>query len=76
MPIELRRTVTRRCADPYNHRGRKLVVSLEPGDVISFREERGRTRFSAPLAKVFQQIVRWNVESQPQKRKRGARCVR
>ena len=73
MPTELRRTVARRCTEPHDHRGKRLIVSLEPGDVISFREERSKNSFSAPLAKVFRQVVRWNVESpKPIKRKRGA----
>lgn len=63
MTTELRRTVCRRCVDPYDHRRKKLIVSLEPGDVISFREERSRKRFLAPLARVFRQILLWNVEA-------------
>lgn len=63
MTTELKKTVTRRCCEPHNHRGKRLVVSLEPGDVICFREERSRHYFSAPLSKVYHQIVRWNIES-------------
>lgn len=70
MPTELRRTVIRRTSEAHDHRGRKLVVALEPGDVISFREIRSKKTFSAPLAKVFRQVVRWNIESQSPKRKR------
>jgi hypothetical protein len=72
MPTELRRTVCRRTATPYDHRGKRLIVALEPGDVISFREERSRARFSAPINRVYQQVLVWNVESQRAlKRKRG-----
>ncbi len=63
MTTELRRTVCRRCVDPYDHRRKKLTVSLELGDVISFREERFRKRFVAPLAKVFRQVLIWNLEA-------------
>lgn len=71
MTTELRRIIERRTVDPYDHRRKRLVVSLEPGDVIGFREERSRTRFSAPLARVFRQVLMWNVEAQRStKRKR------
>jgi len=63
MTTELRSTVTRRCAEPHDHRKKRLVVSLEPGDVISFREERGRKTFSAPLARVYRQVLVWNVDA-------------
>ena len=73
MPTDLRKTVMRRCCEPHDHRGKRLIVALEPGDVISFREERSHNYFSAPLATVFRQVVRWNIESQsPKQRKRGA----
>ncbi len=72
MPTDLRKTVVRRCSEPHDHRGKRLIVALEPGDVISFREERAHDYFSAPLATVFRQVVRWNIESQSPKRKRGA----
>ena len=73
MPTDLRKTVIRRCTEPHDHRGKRLIVALEPGDVISIREERSKKHFSAPLAKVFRQIVRRNLESQsPKRRKRGA----
>ena len=72
MPTDLRKTVVRRCAEPHDYRGKRLIVALEPGDVISFREERSPNHFSAPLSTVFRQVVRWNIESQsPKKRKRG-----
>jgi len=63
MTTELRKTVCRRCVEPYDHRGKKLVVMIEPIDVITFREERSRKRFSAPLARVFRQVLMWNVDA-------------
>ena len=63
MTTELRRPVCRRCVEAYDHRRKKLVVRLEPGDVIGFREERSRFWFSAPLARVYRQVVIWNVDA-------------
>jgi len=61
MPTELRKPVTRRTVDTHGHRRRKLIVRLEPGDIIAFREEKCRAWFTAPLSRVFQQVVAWNV---------------
>ena len=55
--------VTRRTVEPYDHKGRRLVVSLEPGDVISIREERTRSTVSAPLARVYRQMLWWAAEA-------------
>ena len=66
MVTELRRYVLRRTVEAHDYRRRKLVICLEPGDVISLREERCRKWFSAPLSKVYHQIVRWNLESAKQ----------
>lgn len=71
MPIELRKTVTRRTAGAFDHRKRRLIVQFEPGDVLSMKEERTRKWFSAPLTKVYSQIVKWNVLSEkPTKQRR------
>ena len=72
MPTALRHAVVRRCVEAHDHRARRLVVALEPGDVITFREERSRRRFTAPLARVFRQVVLWNLEAEraPKPRRR------
>lgn len=41
-----------------NHRGRRFVVILEPGDVIGFRAERTRKVFYTTLAACFDLAVR------------------
>lgn len=43
-------------------RPRRVVVALLPGDVIEFRQERSRRRYTAPLAKVFASVVWWNAK--------------
>lgn len=53
----VRRTLTR-------HRGRHLVVSLLPGDVIAIRELRGRKDYTLPLAHVFDTAVKAEVAAQ------------
>ena len=76
MPTELRRAVVRKLAQCCDHRRKRLVVALEPGDVISFREERSRKRFSAPLCRVYRAVVLWNVDAERAARKQRRRSAR
>jgi hypothetical protein len=66
---ELRKTVARRTATAYDHHGRRVVVSLEPGDVIALRWERTRTTFRAPIHSVMRTVIRWNVDAERAARK-------
>jgi len=61
---DLRRIIRRRCAEAESGRRRRLVVTLYPGDVIGFREYRGRLEWTASLEAVYQTVVRWNVEAE------------
>ena len=73
MATELRRVVVRKLAQCCDHRRKRLVVALEPGDVITFREERSRKRFSAPLCRVYRAVVLWNVDAERAARKHRRR---
>ena len=64
MVTELRRTIIRRTTGSFDHRKRRLIVRLEPGDVISVKEERCHKWFTAPISRVFHQIVQWNVQAE------------
>ena len=75
MPTELRRVVVRKLAQCCDHRRKRLVVALEPGDVITFREERSRKRFSAPLCRVYRIVVMWNVDAERAARKQQRRTA-
>ena len=57
---DLRKPVKRRTVAP--HRGRRIVVSLLPGDVLSFREERTRREYLLTIAGGFEYAVRLEVE--------------
>ena len=72
---ELRKPVRRRTATPYDHRGQRIVVSLEPGDVIGLRFERTRKTFRAPIKRLMQQVIQWNVDAE-RAAKRAARKAR
>ena len=63
----LRRKVTRETTEDA-WQGRKLVVSLAPGDIIEVREKGRRQTFSAPIAWVARQIIQMNVDAERAKR--------
>ncbi len=69
---DLRKPVRRRTSGVYDHSARRIVVILEPGDVIAMREERGRKLFSASIPRIFRQLIIWNVEAE-RAAKRAAR---
>ena len=52
---DLRKRVKRRTISA--HRGRRIVVSLLPGDVLGFREERTRKEFLLSVAGAFDYAV-------------------
>ena len=72
---DLRRTVRRRTVAPCATVRRRLVVALEPGDVLAIREEGRRRWYSAPLARVFVTIAHWIIAAE-RAAKRAARRTR
>ena len=58
---DLEKPVLRRTRHPFAHYHRRIIVMLEPGDVLVMRLERTRTRFRAPIAAVYRQLVEWSV---------------
>ena len=58
----LTKTVARRSIQA--HRGRRTVVTLEPGDLIGFREEGRRTTYYLPLSACFDLAVKVEVAHQ------------
>lgn len=73
---ELKKTVRRRTVSPYNHRRKRVVVSLEPGDVIGFRLERDRKTFRAPIHRLMQQVMLWNVDAERAAKRAGRKAAR
>jgi hypothetical protein len=73
----LEKPVTRRTRAQFQHYGKNLVVTLEPGDVIAIRLERTRTTLRAPLNSVYIQLCQWNAEAQRREktRKRSKRSA-
>jgi hypothetical protein len=72
---DLEKTVRRRTRLPFAHYRKRIVVMLEPGDVLAMRLERHRTVFRAPIPNVYRQMVVWTVEAK-RREKRSARKLR
>jgi hypothetical protein len=66
---DLKKTVRRRSMDIVPAVRKRIIVSLEVGDVISFREEGRRKVYSAPISKVFCTVARWNADAELAKRR-------
>lgn len=60
---DLEKFVRRRTRFPFAHYRRRIVVILEPGDVVAMRLERTRTLYRAPIASVYRQLVEWHVNA-------------
>ena len=72
---DLHKTIRRRSRDPFAHYRKRIVVSLEPGDVIGMRLERTRTTYRAPLANVFRTLADWHARAEA-RAKREARKLK
>jgi len=72
MATALKRVVIRKCERPVSHSGKRLVVILEPGDIIGIREECRRTTYKASLERVYWQMAKWHAD-QMAKEKREAK---
>ena len=59
----LRKRVQRRTTAPVRG-GRRVVVSLLPGDVLGFREERTRTEYLLSISGAYTYAVRLAVAAQ------------
>lgn len=67
---ELNKPVTRRTRLPHR-RGRRLVVTMLPGDVIELREERTRTAFYLTIGAAFDVAVKMYVAAKRAEKRKG-----
>lgn len=72
---ELNRPVRRRAGTAFAHYRKRIVVCLEPGDILAMRLESTRTTYRANVANVFRQLAHWHGIAEAQ-HKREARVVR
>ena len=72
---DLHKTIRRRSRDQFAHYRKRIVISLEPGDVIGMRLERTRTTYRAQLASVFRTLADWHARAEA-RAKREARKLK
>jgi hypothetical protein len=82
MATLLTKPVSRETLAVTDHPGRKIIVTLEPGDMISFRAKGKRTTYEVPLAACYNLALIFTVNSWykekmkvwKEKKKMGVRC--
>ena len=67
---DLHKTIRRRSREAFAHYRKRIVVSLEPGDVLGMRLER------APLASVFRTLADWHARAEARARKEARKLKR
>jgi len=72
---EITRPVKRRARRPFWHYNKRIVIILEPGDVLAMRLEKSRTTYRAELDDVFRQLAHWHALAEV-RRKREERAQR
>ena len=72
---DLHKTIRRRSREQFAHYRRRIIISLEPRDVIGMRLERTRTTYRAPLASVFRTLADWHARAEA-RAKREARKLK
>jgi hypothetical protein len=69
----VRRKTRRTYSVLYVNEARPIVVSLEPGDVITFREAGRRQVWSLPIDRMFRQAVRETAQALRREKKTSKR---
>jgi hypothetical protein len=72
--VSIHTNVQRRTRDLYRvltNRERYIIVSLKPGDLLSFRENRCRATFELPIEHAFRIAVRAKVEADRRAKREG-----
>ena len=69
--------IVRRTVDVYPAaRNKKIVIALEPGDVIAVKEERSQTWYRTPISRVFSAMVQWTVNAEKMEASKCSRSSR
>ena len=71
---ELEKSVRRRTRSPFAHYRKRIVVSLEPGDILAMRLERTRTTYWAEIASVFRQLAEWHASAERRRKQEKRRA--
>ena len=66
---DLARPVRRRCREEFSHYRKRIVVALEPGDLLAMRLERTRTTYRATVADVFRTLADWHARAEARRKR-------
>lgn len=74
----LNKKLRRETAIPADHRGRNIIIELDPGPpcVIRFREKGRRTAIDAPIAWLYQQAMKAEAERRAREKARKKKAKR
>jgi hypothetical protein len=75
MATKLRKTVVREVED-YDGRGHSLMVSLQPGGVLSFREKGTRKSFDLTVGAAYVAAVKRTVDLERAEKNKGRTKVK
>jgi hypothetical protein len=67
---DLTKPVRRRARAPYGHYQKRIVVILEPGDILAMRLEKQKVVYRAPLAAVFGVLASWHARANKKGKKK------
>jgi hypothetical protein len=54
---DLKRIVRRRTSRAFDHHGRRIIVQLEPGDILAMKEERRKTWVRIAIPTLYAEVV-------------------
>ena len=60
MATPLKRKVVRKCENSFGHTKKRLIVILEPGDMIGMREKGRKTTYRAKLEDIYWVMAKWH----------------
>jgi len=69
MATLLKKVVVRECDRPTSS-GRKLIVMLEPGDILAMKEKFGRTVFRGSLERIYMVLAKWHVDRENEQKQK------
>ena len=65
---DLAKPVSRRCRDKFQHYGRRIIATLEPGDVLAMRLERSHVTYRAPISAIYFKMAQWHATAECERR--------
>jgi len=61
---DLTKPIRRRTMGQFMHYKKRIVVIIEPDDVIGMHLERSRTIYRAPISKLYATLAQWHADGE------------